>query len=598
MKIKRAQYQYIWLGIIVLAGFIFRLAFINSFSLSNDELSAVHRLDFNNITDLINEGIKPDGHPAGAQILLYFWTKFFGISHFQIRFPFLLISSLAPFFAFLFLKDKGKETSALIFALFISLAEFPILYGLLARPYGTGLTFILASAWLWKKVLFDTNARNSIWIISGLAISWCLSAYFHYFSALTALTIALSGLFFLNRKNAKPYLISSLLAILLFIPHLKITFVQLAHKGVGSWLAKPEPLWIFDHLFFVFNESFILIFSFFALIFYLSIYSSKIEILTKKQSIAYFFWFSIPFITGYYYSIKVDAVLQNSVLIFSSFFLIAAILNLISKNLDKNSFASTSLFGLLLVSEIFIFSPFKPQNSFADFESTAKIMKKWQDVFPDIHYFVQTNHLSYLFFYKPELRNLDSMTDFKKQTDLPILIEKLDSANDGYIGFVNLKNEANPLVYDIMRSKYGKPVQSIKFDNLAEAYLFKKSNYRTAISYDSTTFTNNEFSGNFSGIINPTDDSIFINALYILKNPPINGHLVVSIEDEKGNTIHWESAPFLYFIDNYAPSFSKINIHRNIKITKNAGKFKMYLWNPDKESFYLIKSGFEVSVKQ
>ena len=64
------------LVLILIIAIILRLWDFESISLMNDELSALHRLQFNSFSDLRLYGIRPDGHPAGVQVFLYFSVLF------------------------------------------------------------------------------------------------------------------------------------------------------------------------------------------------------------------------------------------------------------------------------------------------------------------------------------------------------------------------------------------------------------------------------------------------------------------------------------------------------------------------------------------
>src|SRR6188508_3736379 len=74
---------------------ILRLLNLTGFSLSNDELSALARLQFDSVSEVIQQGVYVDFHPAGVQLFLYFWTKIFGFSEFAVRFPFALMGVLS-----------------------------------------------------------------------------------------------------------------------------------------------------------------------------------------------------------------------------------------------------------------------------------------------------------------------------------------------------------------------------------------------------------------------------------------------------------------------------------------------------------------------
>ena len=85
---------------------ILRFMDLGSFSLSNDELSAIVRLQVNSFSELIQLGVvKTDPHPAGVQIFLYCWTKLFGMSPFMIRLPFVLFGLLSLVLMYQLFKD-------------------------------------------------------------------------------------------------------------------------------------------------------------------------------------------------------------------------------------------------------------------------------------------------------------------------------------------------------------------------------------------------------------------------------------------------------------------------------------------------------------
>ncbi|MFM7902465.1 MAG: hypothetical protein ACKPAD_10825, partial [Bacteroidota bacterium] len=54
------------LRLILLLALALRVYGLTAFSLSNDELSALTRLQFNSFTQLIQDGVYPDFHPAGT----------------------------------------------------------------------------------------------------------------------------------------------------------------------------------------------------------------------------------------------------------------------------------------------------------------------------------------------------------------------------------------------------------------------------------------------------------------------------------------------------------------------------------------------------
>ena len=57
----------------------------------HDELSALSRLQYDNIYDVVKYGVMlGDTHPAGVQVFLYYWIKFGGTSEVWVKLPFIL----------------------------------------------------------------------------------------------------------------------------------------------------------------------------------------------------------------------------------------------------------------------------------------------------------------------------------------------------------------------------------------------------------------------------------------------------------------------------------------------------------------------------
>ena len=68
-NIKLSLLDKLFLIVLLLATFL-RFYKYNTFSLSNDELSALYRTVYDNLDDLFKQGVKLDFHPAGIQLLL------------------------------------------------------------------------------------------------------------------------------------------------------------------------------------------------------------------------------------------------------------------------------------------------------------------------------------------------------------------------------------------------------------------------------------------------------------------------------------------------------------------------------------------------
>ena len=83
--------DYLLLAVILLVAAVLRLWKLGQVPFMHDEFSALFRLKFDNFHDLVQNGIKIDGHPAGVQTFLYYWTKVVGWDEFWLKLPFALM---------------------------------------------------------------------------------------------------------------------------------------------------------------------------------------------------------------------------------------------------------------------------------------------------------------------------------------------------------------------------------------------------------------------------------------------------------------------------------------------------------------------------
>lgn len=128
--------------LILCVGFAMRFYHFSEWSLTNDELSALSRLQFDNLSSVIEKGVRLDDmHPMGVQVFLWYWTKFFGITPFAVRLPFVILGCLSLGLFYLIAKDWVGTNRALIALSIFACSQFPILYSQLARPYAPGLFF-------------------------------------------------------------------------------------------------------------------------------------------------------------------------------------------------------------------------------------------------------------------------------------------------------------------------------------------------------------------------------------------------------------------------------------------------------------------------
>lgn len=306
------SFDKILLWILILLGTLLRFYAPTQIPMMNDELSALSRLQFDSFGELIEKGVKVDGHPAGIHVFLYFWTALFGENNdFVIKLPFLLMGVASLPLAYILFKRWFNSTVALFIVAYIATLQYPIMYSQIARPYISGLFFGLAMVWFWTVALFDSNKQQKWQYWTGFTFSASLCCYNHYFSLLFAFIVGCTGLFFMRRNTIKPYFISLLCIVLLFIPHLQVFLAQLKTGGL-SWLSIPQNDFILNYLTYILQYNYVS-YAFILTAFILGVLKPQFS---KFQIIA-FVWFFLPIAIGFFYSIYVKPVIQFSVLLFS-----------------------------------------------------------------------------------------------------------------------------------------------------------------------------------------------------------------------------------------------------------------------------------------
>ena len=376
----KKNYDYILLVIILVTAIVMRFHLLGEISFSNDELSALTRARFETFPELVEKGIKVDGHPFLVQTMIWYTVHHFSDDVFTVRFMFAVAGIISVFLLFLLGRNWFGKATGLISAAALATLQFPLLYSQTARPYIIGLMFSLALAYFWTKLLFDYRKR--ILVSIGYVISAAGCIHSHYFSFLLAGIIGVSGLFFLKKDTYKPFLICNLLVILIFLPSIQIFIQQIGYGGIGNWLPPPDGSFFQRFLFYGLNQSW-LITILISGIFIISLY-----LLYKKSSIGWkkfhtlaLLWFILPFATGYFYSVLIAPVIQFSTMLFSFPFLLLFLFSFVNESwVSRPVIVSITLLVLAAgtlstVAE----KKYYATNHFGVFKELAEKTKEWDE---------------------------------------------------------------------------------------------------------------------------------------------------------------------------------------------------------------------------
>jgi hypothetical protein len=312
LKIRNRQ---ILLVLILLLGTVLRVYHLRDIPFIQDELSVIFRTGYSSFSELISKGAMPDVHPAGIQVFMNYWVALFGAGEPAVKLPFILFGILSIFLVYKLGRDWFGEDAGLISAAFVSAMEYMVMHSQTARPYASGLMFSLLMVYAWQRYLFRPGRTPAAWLVTWVLAS-AICAYNHYFSLMFAALVGLTGFLFIQRRQVLPYLAGCASAVLLWVPHLRIFFYQFRERGVEGWLAKPRNDFILEYLGYVFHYSPYILLIVAGIILAGILSGQTRKLLSNRFFYISLAWFFIPFLTGFFYSRYVNAVLQFRVLIF------------------------------------------------------------------------------------------------------------------------------------------------------------------------------------------------------------------------------------------------------------------------------------------
>ncbi len=609
------------LFIIMVLAAVLRFYNYSEIPFTHDEFSALFRTNFSTFSDLIEKGVKVDGHPAGIQVFLYFWTKLFGQPEWIVKLPFSIFGLFSVYLIYKIGTKWFNQSVGLISAAFIASIQFTVMYSQIARPYISGLFFSLLMVWYWSKIILEPKKRfnkNYFWFI----VSASLCTYNHYFSLLFAVIVGISGLFFISRQYLFNYLISGILILILFLPHLSIFMYQLNLGGVGGWLGKPNNDFLIKFISYIFNFSFLSLILVVGLIL-LGLYKNGRENFNFKKIILFGCWFLIPIITGFYYSRYVNPVLQYSVLIFSFPFLYFVLFGHIK--LQK---PLTSLIIVSIILGVNIFSLIVERQHYSLFYNSKGFLSHFQQVninnknvlsILDAHpkntrYFLSKHHIDSNFIWLSTFSNENEFKVFieaKSKVFNKLFLGSSSGINPNYIPIIQeyyptileQKNYvgATSFLFSKDVSKKNNLIEMVNF----ESKYYKNwssidtSKYNDSISnsatnsylFDQTTEWGPVFTQRLDKLIKNKNNFIDIS-LMAKTNDSFDEAIFVGTLESNGKTIYWNGTFFNKYIIDTIKNNDWVTIHHSIKFSDIYLNYsnimlKVYVHNPGKKSFFI-----------
>lgn len=602
VNITRSVKEHFIVLLIILIGSVLRVWNYWDWSFTNDELSALNRLNFESFSDLINFGVKIDGHPAFVQVLLFYWSKLFGVSELNIRLPFVLAGIGSIFYMYkLSCKWLGYQR-AILSTIIFSFSQLFILYSQIGRPYAMGIFFVLGFALYWTSFIKDLSVSSKQ--IFLLIIFGTLSLLTHYFAGLTIAILLFTGLFRIERKLMIKYIGACLVIGILFLPHLFITLNHLSLGGVG-WL--PEPEWNFLMLFFyeLFNNKivFLLLIAFF---FLYGFFTKGTRIFEKSTSLLLALFF-IPYFIAFFYSIHISPLLQFSVLLFFAPFLILGIVSLIPETTNTKVF-----YGGCLVISAFLISQYSFINEkpFANYKRVIQESIHLENEFDDkdlisIGNFTDSSYAQYYIDRLSSHYQFDYL-NINKQA-ISILHNDLKKSHSKYL-MVAFANQ--PLLHEFhetIKHYFPTIVERKRFFN-SELILYSRQAKQRAFSFQTNFEESNDkwainknlnqdsmfYSPPIAHIIKPKTkyaltyknnvyelfkDNNFLTVSCLFKSDDSTEISIITTVKRKGESIFWNAQPFKKNWSESGWSFA-CSVLEKTKEFKPDDEVYVYLWNP------------------
>ena len=457
---------------------ILRLFDLGRWSLSNDELSSWSRAQYQDLSSLIELGIRPDGHPAFGQFFLFLWLKLVPDQAELIRLPYALLSCIGLYFFYAFARKMYGHRTALPFLICLSFSFLFVSYHQIARPYALGFFMIAAMAYFWIKLIKSGQLKFMI----AYSLFGALSLYTHYVLSLSILCLALSGFVFVYKQPllSKKYLIANLIILVLFLPHLGLTLSQFSKSGL-DWLEAPKSDFLIDFFEYSLNHSWVYILLI-AVTPLLPMLRSSGKLKPNARPLLPLLLFSIPFLIVYYYSLEIKPILQFSMLIFSFPFLLLFFFSFLRK-VNNSVYWGYSLL-LFSVATLSLVLPSNTLQSkpFANFEGVSEHLIDWDRKFEgDLLSLISVNECAYIDYYLRQSKTTSTadLLCFNEAESLRQAINKIARHQEEKLSlsFANLAPQAE--LYEFARIHYPKLLESHRYYNSAAWLLGKEEDGHT-----------------------------------------------------------------------------------------------------------------------
>lgn len=497
--------------------------------------------------------------------------------------------------------------------------------------YISGIFFSIALLFYFFEIFYSNQTKLINYFLFGLFALF--SALNQHINALFAFTVCVSGLFYVTKSNFKFYLVTCVIVVLAYLPHLPVTLYQLSFGGIGynqgGWLEVPNLTTVYNFIRVIFGtgKSYLV----FLTLFITTAVLNKKLIFTKRQTyLAVIFTINLAIV--YFYSVFKAPVFQNSVMLFSAVALVILISTLLEA---KNNYVFT--ISALIITTLFFYKTYYKKNYYNEcvsnifeyqFKRTYELKNKYGNLAVYPIYFDCDTFMKKIYFKKYNT-NFDckiaadsvtfSLLKFSQfianvksnyivlassfphyqaitKEYFPYLIENTQTQGLNFKVYSNLKSYQTKCVNDDEVLNYA------SISNLGNYEFSNPTNlvkYANQFLYPITSI--NEFPFQAKAFLNKVTSKegqfVLVNAKIKAYNFNLNNvGLCISINEIKKDTCVGytasESSDFLIKKDTTLNIYSGLYCGTNYNTIKNNSKLNTYVWNKGKQNFIL--TNFEI----
>lgn len=610
--------DFLLLLVIIIAAF-FRFYRLGDLSLSNDELSALVRTRFDSLAFMYRSGAFLDGHPAGVQIFLFYWTHWFGDSVFVLRLPFVLFSLGSVLLVYRIGSRWFSRMSGLLTAACLAVFEYPLLYSVLARSYSPGLFFILLTVTAWTSVIeqYRSSGKPDLKTKLLFSLSLILGVHTHYFAVLLLLMICLTGFSLMPRNRYTAYFLLCSTGAFSFISELPFFYGLLKVGGLGNWLGKPTPDFLFQFLGTALNGNALAVISFMLLLWI----AGRRHASPPRWNVwhtAAVTWFLLSFLIAYIYSVVIQPILQPSTLLFAYPFLLLSLFSFVPDRTSSFLWRIMPVAALLLVGvyTTFVKRDFYGRPPFGVFKEVAEDLSNWNKESGRLPAVVNVVNPDYIGYYFERLPDAPNEVTFKVETpaELARLRDIVDTCTADRFAY-GWSNNFHPYEIErIIRRRFPKIIAVHHYFN-AESWLFARGTdkdgpvpiNRWSENFNDTTLTGFSIRYDSAAIsapglmdfnegvdyapdlhdriaVSPDALSILNASVWYRSTDTVGNQVMVFSFDDQGENVWWESIRLNDY--NRKPgAWQQVFLSKPVPGGHDSLDIKVYLWNPEGRRF-------------